>query len=128
MRGKRQSEKWPWKQKGRSRALAFLFRFPWEYCCYFCSRIAMSVESSPFSFQILLYDMGLNYFASPNLESDKSPVDPKVHFTYTNRNESIFDSNITLNEQNLWEAYGDIMTNVAFYHFIRFIFQIKIKF
>ena len=25
MRRKRQSEKWPWKQKGRSRALAFLF-------------------------------------------------------------------------------------------------------
>ena len=53
MRRKRQSEKWPWKQKGRSRALAFLFRFPWEYCCYFCSRIAMSVESAqvPFHFR-----------------------------------------------------------------------------
>ena len=36
-------------------------------------------------FQMLLYDMGLNYFASPNLESGKSPVDSKVHFTYTNR-------------------------------------------
>ena len=77
-------------------------------------------------FQMLLYDMGLNYFASPNLESGKSPVDSKVHFTYTNRNDStIFDSNGTLDEASVWEAYGDIMTNMALYHFIRFIFQIK---
>ena len=70
--------------------------------------------------------MGLNYFASPNLESGKSPVDSKVHFTYTNRNDStIFDSNGTLDEASVWEAYGDIMTNMALYHFIRFIFQIK---
>ena len=70
--------------------------------------------------------MGLNYFASPNLESGKSPVDSKVHFTYTNRNDStIFDSNGTLDEASVWEAYGDIMTNLAFYHIIRFIFQIE---
>lgn len=72
--------------------------------------------------QMLLYDMGLNYFASPNLESGKSPVDSKVHITYTNRNDStIFDSNGTLDEASVWEAYGDIIHGQAFYHFISFM-------
>ena len=70
---------------------------------------------------MLLYDMGLNYFASPNLHPDKSPVEPKVHFTYTNKTDSIFDSNGTLDQQTVWEAYGDILTSFAFYHFARLV-------
>ena len=119
----------------------------WDYIYNFlknCKKLHTYVSSGPktidhrslilcdiskwilYFFQMLLYDMGLNYFASPNLESGKSPVDSKVHFTYTNRNDStIFDSNGTLDEASVWEAYGDIMTNMALYHFIRFIFQIK---
>lgn len=68
--------------------------------------------------QILLYDMGLNYFASPNLEPDKSPVEPKIHFTYTNKTDSILDSNMTLDQL---QAYSDIITSLAFYHFASFM-------
>ena len=71
--------------------------------------------------------MGLNNFASPNVDPDKSPIEPKIHFTYTNKNESLFDhdlNNVTLDQQSLWEAYGDVMTSIAFYHLVRLVFHL----
>lgn len=66
--------------------------------------------------QILLYDMGLNYFSTSS-GVKTSPIEPKVHFTYGNMSGS---ASGTLANESMWETYGDIISSIAFNHFVSF--------
>ena len=69
--------------------------------------------------QILLYDMGINYFTGP-VESGKSPIEPRVHFTYSNKNDSTNETILSGDESGMWEAYGEVITSIAVQHFVSF--------
>ena len=60
--------------------------------------------------------MGLNYFA--NTDSSKSPLEPKVHFTYSSSNMT-YNKDL-LNEESFWREYGSVLTTIAFNHFVSF--------
>ena len=70
------------------------------------------------TFQILLYDMGLNYFANTAGDSTKSPLEPKVHFTFSSSN--VTYASDLLNEESFWKEYGSVLTTIAFNHFVSF--------
>lgn len=66
--------------------------------------------------QILLYDMGLNYFSSSNVKT--SPTEPKVHFTYSNM--STIKGTTGFDNESNWQHYGDVISSIAFNHFVSF--------
>ena len=62
--------------------------------------------------------MGLNYFANTAGDSTKSPLEPKVHFTFSSSN--VTYASDLLNEESFWKEYGSVLTTIAFNHFVSF--------
>ena len=60
--------------------------------------------------------MGLNFFVDP--ESSKSPLEPKVHFTYSSSNMS-YNGELP-NDESFWKEFGSWGNWRAFNHFASF--------